>query len=228
MADVDVEPSYAYARVRDELIAALLPLDAAATATTVPACPAWTVKDVVAHLCGLNAEKLAGVPGRLGTDEATTRQVADRATKTLGQVVDEWLALADPVGALMSEDPVVGSAFLADLVIHAYDIAEVLGQPTAAAAAATPGAARRYIAPLQDRVASQLGLALDIELIDDSSWPASQHGVESRPSLRATPHDFLRSVTGRRTRAQVEALGWSADPAPILDSAWNQYGPFRD
>ncbi len=36
-------------------------LDDAAAAQTVPACPEWTVKDVVSHICGLNAEKLADI-----------------------------------------------------------------------------------------------------------------------------------------------------------------------
>lgn len=227
MSDVPIHPGDAYARVRDELIAGLDSLDGPTAATIVPSCPAWTIKDVVAHLCGLNAEKLAGVPGRLGTDEATRRQVADRSSMSLAQIVDEWRALAEPIGVVMTEDPAVGSAFLADLVIHVYDIAEVLGQPTPAASAQTPAAAHRYIPPLQDRVANRLGLALNVELGDDTSWPAPSQGVDSRRTLRATPHDFLRSVTGRRTRSQVEALDWSADPAPILDSAWNQYGPFR-
>lgn len=227
MSDTDANPHVLYSEARDELIAALVALDDAAASRLVPSCPEWTVKDVAAHLCGLNAEKLAGVQGRLGTDEATVRQVADRSGMTLPQIVDEWRALAEPIRELMATDQVTATAFLADLVVHVYDLAEVLGQTAAAAAAATPISAHRYVPLLQERVAERMALALDIELTDGTAWPAPEGSADQHVTLRATPHDFLRSVTGRRTRADVEALDWSVDPAEILDNAWNQYGPFR-
>lgn len=221
----DQNPVAAYAAVRDELIGALDTLDDAAIAQRVPSCPEWSVKEVVAHLCGLNAEKLSGVPGSLGIDEATTRQVADRSAMTLAEVVAEWQSHAESLAALMAEDDYIANAFLADLVIHVYDLAEVLNQPTTAAAAATPMSAHRYVSLLQERVAERVLVALTVELADGTSWPAPGKG--SAVTLRATPHDFLRGVTGRLTRAQVESLDWSADPSEILDQAWNQYGPFR-
>ena len=44
--------------------------------------------------------------------------------------------------------------------------------------------------------------------------------------LRATPYDFLRSVTGRRSEREVRALDWSGDPSPILDQL-SPYGRLR-
>jgi hypothetical protein len=40
-----------------------------------------------------------------------------------------------------------------------------------------------------------------------------------RPELRLTTSRFetFRWRMGRRSRAQLSALGWSADPAPVLD-----------
>jgi hypothetical protein len=45
--------------------------------------------------------------------------------------------------------------------------------------------------------------------------------------LRCTSYDFLRSVTGRRSRRQVEALDWDGDSTALLNSAWNTYGDMR-
>lgn len=225
MSESELKPAAAYAHVRDELIAALAELDDAAMAQRVPSCPEWTVKDIVAHLCGLNAEKLSGVQGSLGIDEATVRQVAGRSAMTLAEVVTEWQSHTIPIATLMTDDEYIATAFLADLVIHVYDLVEVLGQPTSAAAAATPMSAHRYVPLLQERVAERVSVALTVELTDGTSWPAPGNG--RAVTLRATPHDFLRGVTGRFTRAQVESLDWSTDPAEILDQAWNQYGPFR-
>jgi len=227
VSHAETSPGAAYALVREELITALCSLDDAGAAMMTPSCPAWSTKDVVAHLCGLNAEKLAGVQGSLGADEATTRQVADRASLTLPQVIDEWQSLAEPVRGFMAAEPAMAAAFLADLVVHVFDLAEVHAQPTAAAAAATPLSAQRYVPLLQTRVADVVDVALEVELTDGATWPAPDGSQADQMSLRATSHGFLRGVTGRLTRAQVESLGWSGDPSRILDNAWNQYGPFR-
>jgi len=214
-----------YQAVRGELIETLATLDSTAAEQTVPSCPQWTVKDVAAHLCGLNAELIAGVQGGLGNDQATTRQVTDREANDLAQVLEEWkshdLALAEVFAG--NED--IAAALTGDLVIHAYDLSEVLDQPTTQAALATPMSAHRYVVRLQQRLAEQMDIALSVELSDGTSWPASA-GTEA-VTLTTSPHNFLRGVTGRLTRAEVEAFDWSVDPQDILDRAWNQYGPFR-
>lgn len=220
-----------YDAVRDELIAALAELDEHRLVESVPACPLWTVKDVVAHLSGLVSEKLAGVQGRLGSDEATTRQVTDRADMTLDQIIAEWTQNSTPFAEAMQADHAFAAALTADLVIHIYDLAEVLEQRVEAAAAATPLSAGQYVPRLQERVAAQSHIALTVEVSDGATWPAPRieagTGAPAEIRLRTTSHDFLRSVTGRYTRAQVEAFDWSADPTTILNDSWNQYGPFR-
>lgn len=202
-------------------------IDEVSAAQPVPCCPQWTVKDVIAHLCGLNAEFLAGVQGGLGTDEATTRQVTSRSEATLAQVLEEWQSHAEPIHATMTENEVMGSALLADLVVHVFDLVEVLSHTTDAAAAATPTSAHRYVPLLQERVAERVAVGLHVELTDGTSWPAPDGETLTPTSLRTTPHNFLRGVTGRLRRDQVEAFEWSTDPTVILDSAWNQYGDFR-
>lgn len=216
-----------YGAVRDELIDALSQLRDGQILAPVPACPLWTVKDVVAHVSGLVAEKLAGVQGRLGSDEATTRQVADRADMTLAQILAEWTRNSVPFAEAMRTDHDFAGALTADLVIHVYDLVEVLAQPVKAADAATPLSASRYVPLLQQRVAAQSAIAITVELSDGALSPAPAVNADAAITLRATSHEFLRAVTGRFTRAQVEALDWSADPTAILNDAWNQYGPFR-
>lgn len=225
MTDTKPSPAETYAAVRGELIAALRSLDDATVSTIVPACPAWTVKDVVAHLSGLNAELLADVDGWLGSDEATTRQVGDRASLSLDQVIDEWQSMSAEITERFNINNERATALVADLVVHVYDLAEVLDQPTTAAAEATPEAAHRYIALLQERAAAELGVALTVELSDGTAWPPSGAGLAM--TVRTSPYSFLRGLTGRSSRADVEAFDWSSDPTELLDRAWSQYGPFR-
>ncbi len=227
MDDTPPDPRATYRAVRDELVAALRSIDEATAGAIVPACPAWSVKDVASHLSGLNAELLADVAGPLGSDEATARQVADRASLSLSEVLDEWNSLDAALHRRFGENLDRATALLADLVVHVYDLEELLAQPTVAAAAATPMSAHRYIPLLQDRVADVTQTALTITLDDGSHWPAPDAEMADAVAVETSAHRFLRGVAGRLTRADVEAFSWSADPSDILDRAWNQYGPFR-
>ena len=226
MSDEQPSPAEIYAAVRDELIGALRSIDAADASAVVPACPMWTVKDVAAHLCGLNEQILADTPGPLGSDEATARQVGDRALATLDEVLDEWTSMSDAIEHRFTADSDRATALLADLVVHVYDLHEILGQQTTIAATATPLSAERYVSLLQERVAAITGTALTIDFSDGAVWRPNTDS-STQMSLQVSSHDFLRGVTGRLRRTDVEAFGWSADPSAILDSAWNQYGPFR-
>ena len=227
MIESQNSPSDLYGAVRDELLATLRSLSRAEDDVTVPSCPAWTVKDAVAHLCGLNAELLADIPGSLGSADATARQVADRSSLNLGQVLDEWSSMSDAIDKRFRMDDDKARALLADLVVHVYDLEEVLRQQTSAAAVATPISAHRYVPLLQHRVADKVRMALTVALNDGTIWPPTTTDGMTEISVSTSPHDFLRAVTGRKLRSEVEAFDWSKDPVAILDHAWNQYGPFR-
>lgn len=214
-----------YATSRDELVAQLRSMNDADAAVVVPACPEWTVKDVAAHVAGLVADLLAGHKPPLGTPEMTSRQVDERAGMTLAEVCDEWLANADGIAAIMAETPLLAMGLTADLAVHHGDIAEAVGAVSEPPPRAVAVACERYMPLLQERVAERLDIALTVTL-DEQVWsPAA--GATPR-SLSATRVDALRSVTGRRTRAEVESmLTWDGDAADILDGALLQYGPYR-
>ncbi|MER7077740.1 hypothetical protein [Saccharopolyspora kobensis] len=55
-------------------------------------------------------------------------------------------------------------------------------------------------------------------------WPLG--GDDPVASVRAEPVDLLRSLSGRRTHAQIARLSWSADPAPWLPAfTWGPFTP---
>lgn len=227
MAEIKHDTIGLYQAVRNELVAGLRSLDDATASTIVPACPEWTVKDVVAHLSGLNAELLAGVEGSIGTHEATSRQVSDRAALSMNEVLDEWLSMADAIDQRFTVDTNMAEALLADMVVHVYDLHELLHQATVVADSAISAAAHRYVFKLQERLTSEFATTLTIELSDGTSWPSPAIEGGSSLTLQAAPFEFLRGVTGRLARNEVEAFNWSADPSTILDTGWNLYGPFR-
>ncbi len=218
-------PHDIYAESRSSLIGVLRSLDAEQSRTAVEGCPGWTVKDVAAHLSGLVAETLAGVPPPRGSAEATARQVGDRSELTLDEVCEEWESNASALADYAVGDPDYVKLLACDLTVHTHDIAEALDRPIDGASAGTILAAEHYLPLLQDRVADHLDIALEVELDGIANNPA--RGGTTPLKLSAQPLEFLRSVTGRRTRSQVAALDWSGDPGAVLD-VFSQYGPLAD
>lgn len=212
-----------YAATRDQLIGQVTTV--ANNEAAVPGCPEWSVKDVVAHLSGLVADILADVQGRLGSDEATSRQVGTRRSMSLAQVCDEWAGNANAVAPLLIEKPLRGLGLTADLAVHVHDLAEMLDEVDVPPAEATLLGCARYVPLLQERAAEELDIALEATL-DGKTWAADEGS--SPLAIKGTQIEFLRSVTGRRTRPQAEAaFTWEGDPTPLLDQAFIQYGPFR-
>ena len=216
-----------YARTRDDFIEQIRGLAPEQAATAVPLCPGWTVKDVVAHVCGIVADVLEGRLEGLGTDEWTARQVDTRAEMTAVEVCDEWASYGPGLDELLTANPAVGPRLIGDLIVHVHDAHAALELPVDTDSEATVVGAHRYVPDVQERVAERLGIALTVELSDGSTWPPPNPEATQQLSLRTTPYDFLRSVTARRNRAEVEALGWTGDPTSVLDRAWTSYGELR-
>ena len=208
------EPWVLYPELREQLITLVLSLDADDRARTVPLTPGWTIEQVVAHLCGLNADVIAGVVEGLGTDERTSAQVSSRAGRSLEEVCEEWRGHDKAMQAVTAEVPLLEQRLAADLVIHLQDVQHALGLAVDETDVATASAAHVYGMRIPERWAAVTGLQVLIELSD--GYRSASDGNPDL-TLRTTPYDFLRSVSGRRSRAQVEALDWSGDASAVLD-----------
>ena len=220
------DPWTLYTATRDRLVGLLRSLEPDEAARRVPLTPGWTVTEVVSHLCGLNADIAAGRREQLGTPERTAHQVAVRAGRNIDEVCREWLGHAEAMRKAMEEDAFLGQRLAADLVVHSQDIHHALGVPIDRDDDATISAAHAYGRVVIERMADPGRIGFAIELSDGTRF-ATTTGVDQPPLvLRATPYDFLRSVTGRRSRRQVEALDWSGDPSEVLDDL-SPYGPLR-
>jgi len=221
------DPLDLYEATRDELVDQLRSLSDTDAAASVPGCPAWSVKDVVAHVCGLTADIQNRVTPPLGSDENTARQVSSRAHMTLAAVCDEWQSNTAAIDMLRAIDPPLPLGLLADLTVHVHDIAEAADGISVPNRTATEESCGRYAPLLQERLAENADVALTIALGHRPWEPtAGTHPVR----VEADAAEFLCAVTGRRTRAQTEAFTWTgADvdlQASVLDN-FTQYGPFR-
>lgn len=116
-----------YAQARHRVVRAVTALPGR-TREPVPACPGWSVHDVVAHLAGACADILRGNVKGAATDAWTAQQVALRRDRSTDEVLQEWQAVAPPVERLAPSFPGrTGQQWAMDLLAHEHDIAGALG-----------------------------------------------------------------------------------------------------
>jgi uncharacterized protein (TIGR03083 family) len=187
----------------------------------VPACPGWTVRDLLAHVTGVVDDILEGRMDGVATDEWTGAQVSARAGRTVAEVAEEWVALAPRLDAVFD---VLGGApgqLVFDVVTHEHDLRHALGAPGARGDASV-GLALAWAAEAWAATAS--GTSAPLRLVAGEVTATTGDG-EPGATVEMEPFEALRALTGRRSPAELLAYRWDVeDPARWLTCfAW---GPF--
>lgn len=211
----DTEPSSQYDDLRRRFVALVEQLTDAESARKVPATPAWTVHDVLAHVVGITADLNAGRFGEgQSPDEWTAAQVESRAGNSVAQLAAEWEREAPQfVDGLELFGYSFGAHYVGDLLQHFADVAH---------------AVERH-APSDDR---SLSVALDFYLesfdVDMCAAGVGRVVVNSGPerhecgsgAIRAevtgAPYEMFRALGGRRSAAQIRDLDWVGDRESVL------------
>jgi len=195
-----------YRAARLRLVDRLQPLDDEQWLRPVPACPGWRVRDVLAHLVGIIEDAFAGdldgPPSPAQTAAEVERHLDDAPTTML-----EWWADASPSFEDAISQLARWPAFF-DVLSHEHDVRGALGERGPRGGTEVDLAAELLIDAIRAPRAIEFDLGTRI-------LPAANEG---RPlSVRTTSFEILRFRLGRRTRAQVACLDWSADPESVLD-----------
>ena len=178
----------------------------------VPAAPDWRAHDVLAHLAGVCDDVLHGNLGGAGTDDWTAIQVEKRRSWDVDAVVEEWERDGEAVDALIeSAPPGTFGQLLFDAWTHEQDLRGTFGTPgrrdsEAAACAYTWGAG---ILAGRDRDEGRAAMEL---VCPEASMVVGEPPVTS--SVRVSRFDLLRSLTGRRSAAQIRGYEWTGTPDP--------------
>jgi uncharacterized protein (TIGR03083 family) len=91
----------------------------------VPACPGWSVHDLLAHLAGSSTDHVEGRTEGAATSPWTARQVAARRSPE-GALLEEWARNVEAVASLC-DSPAPNPAW--DVAVHLDDLREALGHP---------------------------------------------------------------------------------------------------
>ena len=199
----------------------------------VPACPAWTVKDLIAHLQHVAEEYSAGhyvyrtlefdQPARYDDVDRNARNeawadagVAARQDRSLDELLDAWESSAGDLYRMMTtesalpdphENEMLAWAALGDFAIHYQDLHGAL-----------------HLAADRDAYCAKLGFATlpimfaahastvpgvrPLRLITARGEVVIGRGSDDAeiPSLEVDWFELYRAMSGRRTRQQVQSL----------------------
>ena len=153
----------------------------------VPHCPQWTVKDCLAHMVGVPEDVINGQMEGVASEAWTNRQVQRHTNDSVDDLLAVWQTNAPVFAKILPNIPQpVISQFMFDQTTHEHDIRKAIGQPggrDTLAVAVAEGFIRNSLAQQSDPAIAQLAVH------------------------KLSGFEYLRSLSGRRSRAQISCNG---------------------
>jgi hypothetical protein len=196
-----------YRETRERLTSLVRELDDDALNAMVPACPAWSVRDVLCHLVANMEDGAAGTLTIPPSELDTAAQLARCRSRDLTEMLETWAALAPPVEQAIGELGMWPAVI--DVATHEQDIRGAVDRPGAKQTQAIWHAAGWLITELRTPISL-------VVAVEDGEFRVGLPGTVEL-ALATSRYEAFRWRMGRRSRAQLAALDWSGDPAPVLD-----------
>jgi hypothetical protein len=176
---------------------------------TVPACPSWTVFDLMAHVVSMPAAIGRG-ESPPGTVTAWLQSLVEaRRDQNVGELIEEWLSLDGAVTAILGGP---GGVLFGDLAVHEHDLRGAVGAPDHDALEVEvmlPRTLAGFAKPLRN---AGLG-AIEVRS-DNRTWRS--HDSEPGWMLDVAPWEAVRAVNSRRTADELRELPHAGDVEPYL------------
>jgi uncharacterized protein (TIGR03083 family) len=117
-----------YAATRARIRTLLQDVTDAEADAIVPACPDWSVRNLVAHLAGVCRDLVEKNHPTGDVQAWVDRQVAERATRSVVSLLDEFDEFGPGFEELIVKRPDARGGLLYDIVAHEHDAASALGR----------------------------------------------------------------------------------------------------
>jgi uncharacterized protein (TIGR03083 family) len=177
----------AYTELRARVSELMQSLTLEQAQTTVPHCPQWTVKDCFAHMVGIPEDVINGQMEGVASEAWTNRQVLRHAQDSVADLLAVWESNAAVFAKILPNIPQpVISQFMFDQTTHEHDIRTAVGQPGAR---------------------DTLAVAVAEGFIRNSLMQQSDPAIAKLANHKLTGFEYLRSLSGRRSRAQISKNG---------------------
>lgn len=185
----------------------------------VPACPEWTVTDLLGHLTGIAErvlERHGGTPPPAPAGPLGVPALLDR-WDDVGEDLDRRLAAAGGRS---------GEIMVMDAYTHELDLRAALGVPPPVEHAAWAPSFEVLVRGFSGSVAGRGLPALRLRTTGGSQWTAGAGRLAA--TVTAPAHELYRALAGRRSPAQLAALEWTAAPGTWLPAfSWGPFSPPR-
>jgi hypothetical protein len=199
----------AYSATRARMASLAESLSSTDLRRTVPACPSWTVFDLMAHVVSMPAAIGRGERPPGTVTEWLQSLVEARREQTVGELTEEWLTLDGAISSILNGP---GGVLFGDLAVHEHDLRGAVGTPDHGALEVDvmlPRTLAAFAAPLR---AAGLG-AIEVRH-DERTW--TSHDGEPGWTLDVSPWEAVRAVNSRRTPDEIRALSHQGDTEPYL------------
>ena len=183
----------------------------------VPACPEWTMRDLLAHLVCVATAAIGKLSGGLSA-----------ASSSMGMDVPALLARWNELGRevdllLTGAEGRHGNILVMDAFTHELDIRYALG---AELPAEHPAFARSFTVLANGFAAAVSDHGLPALRLSTGGTQWTVGDGEPEATLTATRYDLYRSLAGRRSHHQITALGWDRDSHRWLPAfTWGPFTP---
>ena len=181
----------AYTELRARVTEMMQSLTLEQAQAIVPHCPQWTVKDCLAHMIGVPEDVINGQMEGVASEAWTNRQVQRHAEDSVSDLLSIWETNAPVFARILPNIPQpVISQFMFDQTTHEHDIRRAVSKPGARdtlAVAVAEGFIRNSLAQQSDPAIAQLA------------------------NHKLTGFEYLRSLSGRRSRAQISKNGFDIE-----------------
>ena len=202
-----------YRAARERMVDLVAHVAESTAATPVAACPAWTVKDLFAHVTGIATDLSAGNLPQGDTQAWVDRQVAERRGISLDAVIEEWTSVAPTFESMIDERPRRWWGLTYDTVVHEHDLRTALGVGGARRGGGVALAARYGLRLVAGDLAAR-GLGAVEVVIDGELFLVGEGAVRLR--VEGTAFEMLRTLGSRRTLDEVAATVTAGDLAVVL------------
>lgn len=207
MADL----SAAYHATRERIAGVARELDESDLAAPVPACPAWVVHDLLAHVSGMPEAIATGDLPRDDLQAWLDGLVEQRKDVPVYELLQRWAACAEPIGAMIDSGV---DLLVVDLVTHEQDLRGALGRPGERGSPEIRAIVQHQLEALVPAM-KERGLGALVVDADGVQW--ASHLAKPGCTLRIDPWEASRVLESRRTAEELRALPHSGDVEPYVE-----------
>jgi uncharacterized protein (TIGR03083 family) len=212
-----IKESHAYRSCRERIVEIAADLDSDQLFLSVPACPDWTVTQLLAHLVGVAEDFAADNLEHAGSQEWTQAQVDRRSQLTRAEIVEEWESLSrDLEPSLDRIRPGIAAMVISDAVTHEHDLRGAVDRPGARNSEALLIALERSVKRFGKRI-KDARLPSVIVRCEDKTWQAGV--LTPAVELQGDRFELVRALNGRRTIKEIASLRWSGDARSYIELA---------